>query len=287
MNWNDWINYEIFHLGDFRLIVGNVITSLLIIVFTWGFIKAVRRFIVGPKNRLLSFEQKRRLSVFIITKYLIWIISLILVLDVIGIKITVLLVGSTALLVGLGLGIQSIFKDLVSGLFLLFEGTIKIGDIIEVDGIIGKVTEINLRSSKIETREDFTIIIPNSKFITENVVNWSHNNERVRFKVDIRVAYGTDIDKVISVFEEAMMKNEKILDYPQPYVRFTNFGESSLEFDLIFWTMDTFRVENTKSNLRRAVYQSLKENEIIIPFPQRDIHIKGLEQILTNEKENG
>jgi small-conductance mechanosensitive channel len=287
MDIKSWINYELIQLGDFRLLVGNLIAGLLITVGTWLLVFILRRLITRPKFISDKFDQKRRLSVFLIIKYVIWVISLVFILEVIGIKITVLLVGSTAVLVGLGLGVQNIFKDLVSGLFLLFEGTIKMGDVIEADGVIGKVVEINLRSSQIMTRDDVTIIIPNSKFIIEKVVNWSHNNESVRFNVGVSVAYGSDVEALIKCLEVTMVENRLVLPSPKPFVRFTNFGESSLDFEMIFWTKEAFFVENIKSELRRAVYKKLNEEKFVIPFPQRDLHIKGLEGIFKKEDGKG
>ncbi len=197
---------------------------------------------------------------------------------------SVLLVGSTALLVGLGLGVQNIFKDLVSGLFLLFEGTMKVGDIIEADNEIGRVVDINLRSSEILTREGVKIIIPNSRFIVEKIVNWSHDDERVRFTVDIGVAYGSDVEAVILYLQEVLDENPKVLKDPFSFVRFSNFGESSLDFELVFWSKETFVINTLKSDLRRAVYKKLNEKGLNIPFPQRDIHIKGMENMAMFQK---
>jgi small-conductance mechanosensitive channel len=190
------------------------------------------------------------------------------------------------LLVGLGLGLQNIFKDLVSGLFLLFEGSIKIGDVIEADGVVGKVMEINLRSCEVMTRDDVIIIIPNSKFINEKVINWSHDSEKVRFTINVNVAYGSDIQDVFTCLEEAMLENPLVCISPLPFVRFTNFGESALEFEMIFWSNEAFRIENVKSDIRKEVYKRLSERNLQIPFPQRDINIKGIEKAIDQATKN-
>lgn len=195
-------------------------------------------------------------------------------IESLGFQINVLLAGSAALLVGIGFGLQPIFADLVSGLFLLFEGTVKIGDVIEADGVVGKIHQINLRSTEVRTRDNMIIIVPNSKFVVEKVVNWSHNAESVRFYVDIGVAYGSDVEMVMRVLKEEMDRNSGIERTPGSFVRFTSFGDSSLDFQLIFWTNDPFNVENLKSDLRRAIHARLKAEKIEIPFPQRDIHIR-------------
>jgi small-conductance mechanosensitive channel len=209
-----------------------------------------------------------------LVKFIGWFVSIFVALKVMGINITGLILGSTALLVGLGLGLQNIFKDLVSGIFLLFEGSVKIGDIIEADGVIGKVMEINFRSTEVMTRDDVIIIIPNSKFVAEKVVNWTHEFEQVRFTVSIGLAFGSDVEKVFEVLESAMSGDPRISKSPKPFVRFVDFGESALQFDMMFWSKNTFRIENVKSDLRKVVYKKLAENGLTIPFPQRDIHIR-------------
>jgi small-conductance mechanosensitive channel len=222
-----------------------------------------------------KIDKKRRISIFLIVKYIGWVISILLALKVLGFDITPLIFGSTAVLIGLGFGLQNIFRDFVSGLFLLFEGSLKIGDVIEADGVIGRVKEINLRSSEVVTQDDVTIVIPNSKFVSEKVVNWSMDNELVRFNVHVNVAYGSDVELVFKCLEDAMEENKNIVHKPVPFVRFQNFGESALEFEMIFWSRSGFVIDNVKSDLRRAVYKKLTENGLAIPFPQRDVTIKG------------
>ena len=279
MSWNDFTRMKLGHIGSYEIIMGRVLLALVVFLVTWTLVKIIRRMLLRTGFITDKIDSKRRMSVFLITKYAIWVVSIFLTLKALGFDITILLFGSTAVLVGLGFGLQNIFKDLISGLFLLFEGTIKIGDIIEADDVIGKVVEINLRSTEVLTRDDVTFIIPNSRFVSEKVVNWSHNNELVRFKVCVSVAYGSDVEKVFSCLQEAMVENVNILKKPKPFVRFTNFGDSALEFELIFWSKETFRIENVKSDLRRKVYSKLSENGLTIPFPQRDVHIKGLEKL--------
>ncbi|MDG1146797.1 MAG: mechanosensitive ion channel [Crocinitomicaceae bacterium] len=289
MTWEDFLNYELFELGEFALLTGNLFAGVIILVGTWLLVVMLRKGIMKPRFIIDKIESKRRMSMFLIMKYFIWVICFAVVLEVLGVDITVFLFGSTALLVGLGLGLQNVFKDLISGLFLLFEGTIKLGDIIEVDQIIGKVTEINLRSSQVLTREDVIFIIPNSKFISEKVINWTHNDEYIRFSVFVNVAYGSDVELVYTCLEQAMKENKSIRNKPKSFVRFVDFGESALKFEMVFWSKEMFSIENIKSELRRTVYIKLAENKLEIPFPQRDVHIKGVEQVVTlnpNEKNN-
>lgn len=274
MNWSEILGYELLRVGEWRLHFGNILMCALVFAVTWLILLLLKKVIEKPKFVLDRFDKKRRHSLFLIVKYFIWVIAIVIGLEVLNVKITILLAGSAALLVGIGLGLQNIFADLVSGLFLLFEGTIKIGDVIEADGVVGKVIEINLRSSEVLTRDGVTIIIPNSKFIVEKVTNWSHNNASVRFNVEVGVAYGSDVEEVINCLTETLMSHPQVEVSPQPFVRFVKFGESSLDFQLIFWTKEAFLVENVKSDIRRAVYKELNRKKIVIPFPQREVHIK-------------
>jgi small-conductance mechanosensitive channel len=280
MNWQEFFNYKLLEIGSFKLLMGNLMIGIAIAIGTWILVATLRRIVIKPRFIIDKIDSKRRVSIFLILKYFIWVISAATILEVLGVKVTMLLVGSTALLVGLGLGLQNIFKDLISGLFLLFEGTIKIGDIIEADGVVGRVVEINLRSSQLQTRDDVTILIPNSRFVIEKVINWSHNNETIRFDVGIGLAYGSDVDAVFECLESAMLENDQILFQPKPYVRFKEFAESSLEFEMIFWSKEMFMIENVKSDLRKDVYKKLKERNLVIPFPQRDLHIKGIDKLI-------
>ena len=276
MTSHEFFNLELGRFGENVILMKNVLLGIIVMAITWILILFLRKMILQPRFIIDKVDAKRRNSVFLIIKFLGWTISVFIAIKVMGFEITALLFGSTALLIGLGLGLQNIFKDFVSGLFLLFEGSLKIGDIVEFDGIVGKVLEINLRSSEILTRDDVTIIIPNSKFIVEKVTNWSHGSDDVRFTVNVNVAYGSDVERVFYCLEQTMEENSYISKTPKNYVRFKNFGESALEFELIFWSKHGFIIDNVKSDLRRIVYKKLANEGLNIPFPQRDIYIKEM-----------
>lgn len=284
MDWNEFLKYEIFEIGKFKLLAGNLMFGIIVALIIFLLISVLRRIFLHPRFIIDKIDSKRRMSFFLISKYFIWIIGAMVILRVIGFDITILLFSSTAIFVAIGFGLQDIFKDLVSGLFLLFEGTLKIGDIIESNGVVGRVTELNLRSTQVVTRENMTIVIPNSKFVIENFINWSHDDEVVRFQVTVNVAYGSNAEEVIDVLEATMVKNRSIVNFPKPFVQFADFGESALQFDLIFWSKRTFDIEVVKSDLRRETYKILREKNLAIPFPQRDIHIKDLDKIINISK---
>ena len=185
------------------------------------------------------------------------------------------LAGSAAFGLGIGLGLQTFFNDLISGIFLLFEGTIEVDDVIEVDGIVGKVMKISLRATTVITRDDIIMIIPNHKFFAENVINWSHNEDQTRFSVEVGVAYGSDTALVKEILLACIAEHPEVLDKPDPIVRFNDFGESSLDFEVFFWSENIFRIERIQSDIRFLIDQKFRDNAVEIPFPQRDIHVRS------------
>ncbi len=273
MNWDEVLKTNILEFVGLELYLINLLMAILIGVGTAFGLTLIRRTIMRPRVILNNIDEKRRHSIYLLIKYFVWVVVLVIILEVLGLEVKLLLAGSAALLVGIGFGLQPIFADLVSGLFLLFEGTVKIGDVIEADGVVGKIHQINLRSTEVMTRDNMIIIIPNSKFVVEKVINWSHNADSVRFIVTVGVSYGSDVEMVMRALKEEMVSLRRIESLPAPFVRFVEFGESSLDFQMIFWTKDTFIVENIKSDLRRKVYARLIKEGVRIPFPQRDLHI--------------
>jgi len=273
MTFQDFIDYKIIQTENISLMVYQVMEFVLILLVTWVVLKLIQK-LINRKLRTLESKGGSKYALFQILKYFIWVIVFGIALETVGIRFSLLIASSAALLVGLGFGLQQIFNDYISGILILLEGNLKVNDVVQMEeGIIGKVMEINLRTSKIETRDDFTIIVPNHKLISENIINWSHLESRTRFQVNVGVAYGSDTLLVEKTLLECANGSPDIATTPPPFVRFVNFGDSSLDFQLFFWTKKTFRVENIKSNLRYRIDQEFKKNDIRIPFPQRDVHV--------------
>lgn len=266
------LQYEIIKTEKITFSLYNLI-FLLIIFFATRFVLYVIELVFEDNVSNRKIEAGKSRSLFQIVKYLVWVIAITLFLESLGFSITFLIASLSALLVGLGLGIQNFFNDIISGIVILFDHSVKVGDVVEIQGeLVGKVQEINLRTSKIITRDDVVVIMPNSRFTGENVINWSHNSFKTRFGVKVGVAYGSDVRKVEQLLIEAAVEHAKIDVEPKPKVFFRDFGESSLDFEIMFMTEEAFRVEHIKSDLRFAINQKFAENNITIPFPQRDVH---------------
>jgi len=267
------LNQELLSIGDFELEVSNIIIIIAIIFAARLLLTVSKRLIEKQLVKKRKVDAGRSASFYQVMRYIIFIVSMVLLLESIGVSVTILMAGSAALLVGLGFGIQQIFNDLVSGIILLFEGTVSVGDVVEVESLVGKVLAIRLRTSIIESREKNNVIVPNSKLVSDNVINWSYNREASNFKIEIGVAYGSDLDKVKSLLETAVSSHPDVLKDPFPIVRFMNFGESSLDFDILFYTNNMMRIEFIKSDIRFAIDRTFREHNISIPFPQRDVHV--------------
>jgi small-conductance mechanosensitive channel len=235
------------------------------------------------KNFFQRIDSGTSFAVYQIIKYVLWVIAFGIILETIGIKVTVLIAGSAALLVGVGLGLQQTFNDVISGVILLSERSIKIDDILEIDGDIVKIQNIGLRTSKGLNRDEISIIIPNSLITTNKVINWSHQAKHNRFKINVGVAYGSNVELVSKVLIESALSHKSVNKKDKVDVMLLDFGDSSLNFQLLFYCEEIFRIERIKSDIRKIISKKFDENHITIPFPQRDLHIKG-NGILKNPK---
>ncbi|PLX09993.1 MAG: mechanosensitive ion channel protein MscS [Marinilabiliales bacterium] len=273
-NINEILNFELFRLAEYTFKVYTLGIFILTIVvarlFLWGIKKLLFR-----KTTDNAVDHGSLMAIYQIIKYVIWVVALAYMMDVVGIKITVLVAGSAALLVGVGLGLQQTFNDIISGIILLSERSIKYGDVLEVDGEVVRIQQIGLRTSQGINRDSITMIIPNSLITTSKVINWSHQSLKTRFRIDVGVAYGSDVDLVLNVLKESALEHEEVKDRNQLEARLINFGNSSLDFQLLFYSENVFRIERIKSDIRRIIDRKFKENNITIPFPQVDLHIKS------------
>lgn len=270
------LEIEILNIGKYSIKLFMIANVLLIIVFTKILLWLIRKALFRRQKRN-NLDKGNTYALFQIIKYIIWVASIAFVLETVGVKITVLLAGSAALLVGIGLGLQQTFNDFISGIILLSERSIKVGDILEIDGEVIKIQEIGLRTSKGINRDEISFIIPNSSITTNKVINWSHQTKETRFKIDVGVAYGSDVDLVIKVLEESAFEHKEIYNKKLIEVRFLDFSNSSLNFQLLFFSENIFGIEKVKSDIRKIINRKFIENQITIPFPQIDLHLKSNE----------
>lgn len=280
-----WLEFNLINLYNIKITAFHILGIFVIIAAARFLLWTFKKLII-QQERAKKIDVGKGFAFYKISKYIMIVITVALILETIGIKITILLAGSAALLVGLGLGIQQIFNDVISGVFLLFEGTVSVHDIIEINGLVGEVKHIDIRTSKIVSRDNIMIIVPNSKLISDNVINWTLNKEDTRFKIKVGVAYGSDTEMVRNVLLVIADNHPDITNVHKPIVRFDDFGSSSLNFTLLFWSKRMFDVEELKSDLRFEIDKRFREGNISIPFPQRDLHIKSTNTVFPVQPPN-
>ncbi|MDO6519841.1 mechanosensitive ion channel family protein [Zobellia uliginosa] len=253
----------------------NITIGLLLLLslafFATGFIlKWMRKLIT---RRMEEEDKLKFVSVFKFIRYVVYLVVILLTMSSAGIDITLLLTASAALFVGLGLALQELFQDIIGGIFIIIDKSLHVGDIIEVDGKVGKVFEIKLRTTRAITRDDKVIIIPNHKFISDIIYNYTQNHKTTREQVRIGVAYGSDIQLVTKILKNIAEDQSGVLNSPKPFVIFEDFGDSALMFSLNFYITDSFSDPRIKSEIRYKIDAEFRKNAVSIPFPQRDIHI--------------
>ena len=263
------------HLGTESKPVDITIGTLCLLIL--AFIVAGRLLKLGKKlvsKRLPEDDRNKFNSIFSFLKYLIYILVIVAVLNASGVDVTVFLTASAALFVGLGFALQTLFQDVLSGIFIILDQTLHIGDIIEFDdGKVGRVFDIKLRTTRALTRDDKVIVIPNHKFLTDKVHNWTQNHKTTRECVNIGVGYDSNTEEVTKLLLATLVDQEGVLKNPKPFVLFEDFGDFALHFGLYFYTSNSFGDPKIKSALRYKINASFKENNIEIPFPKRDITI--------------
>lgn len=265
------LDMTIVEFGTYTLKLHNVFSFAIFLCIVIFALYIFKRIIYRSK----SLDAARKYSIYKLISYIAVVLAFIISLQLLGFDVSILLAGSAALLVGLGFGLQNLFSDFISGVILLLDRTLKVGDIVEVDTVIYKVLEINFRTTTVLGRNENYIILPNSKLTSNTVVNWTHSEIASRFKVDVGVDYSSNVPVLMKILKEAAQAHKEILTTPEPFVRFEDYADSALIFSVYFYTNEVFRVETIKSDLRIEIYKAFKGNNIEIPFPQRVVHLKG------------
>lgn len=255
-----------------KISVGLVILVLGIYLITSIALTFFKRTI---SRRLEEADKGKFVTVFSFARWLVYMVILLVVFDSVGVDVTAVFAASAALLIGVGLALQTFFQDIISGVFILVDQSVHVGDIIELEGKIGRVEEIKLRTTRAVTIDNKVLIIPNHLYLTNSLYNWTQNGTTTRENVVVGVAYGSDVNQVKELLLSAAKSCKAVLNEPEPMVLFINFGDSSLDFKLIFTINDSFQSAMPKSDIRFEIDRLFKEHNIEIPFPQRDVHIKN------------
>lgn len=257
---------------EIHITLGLILLLFLAFITTSFILKWLRHLFT---RKMESDDKNKFISVFKFIRYVVYLVVIVFTMSTAGINITILLTASAALFVGLGLALQELFQDVIGGIFIIVDKSLSVGDIVEVDGKVGKVFEIKLRTTRCITRDDKVVIIPNHKFISETIYNYTQNHKTTREAVRVGVAYGSDVALVTKILEESVTTQKGVLKSPKPFVLFEDFGDSALIFAINFYISDSFSDPRIKSAIRYKIDAKFREKNISIPFPQRDVHIKN------------
>ncbi|MGQ9865227.1 MAG: mechanosensitive ion channel domain-containing protein [Pseudanabaenaceae cyanobacterium] len=286
-NLASWLDTPLLGLGSASLTLRGVIATGLVLVGTWLGARFLRGLVSRSLHRALSLERGPREAIASICYYLAWTIGSITALQTAGIDLSSLTVFAGVVGIGLGLGVQNLASNFVSGLVLLFEQTIRVGDYIELEGVAGTVEKISIRSTLVRTVDDTFVIVPNQYLIQHQTINWSYGSHQVRVHVEVGVAYGTDPLVLTEALLAAARSDPRVLLFPEPQVWLADFGDNSLNFRLLFWIDRPREAQPIRSALRFQIEREFRQRGIEIPFPQLDVHLRRSASPKDNETATG
>ncbi len=270
-------------VGGVNLSLASLLMGVLVFCAVLGVSVVIRRIVLPRALEKFQIEKGIRYAILALIRYFFLCVAVYLGLVSAGFNLTSLTVLLGALGVGIGFGLQNIFQNFVSGLIILFERPIKVGDFVDLGDLSGMIQRISIRSTTIRTNDNVSVIVPNSEFVSSRVVNWSHGSPEVRLRVPIGVAYGSNVELVKKTLLEVAAEEEDVLKHPAPVVFFRSFGDSSLNFELGVWRKtEAIRPVRLVSDLNYAIDRKFREVGVEIPFPQRDIHIKSQPRTTTD-----
>jgi small-conductance mechanosensitive channel len=267
-----------FKVGAQKISIGLVILSVGIIYGSLLISWIIQRLLMEEVLFKRRMSRGVRASIGRLIHYAIIVAGFLIALSTLGLELTKLVIMFSALGVGIGFGLQGIVNNFISGLILLFEQPVRVGDVIELGGQWAEIRKIGLRSTIIKTYDEAEIIIPNSDLITNQVTNWTLTDKKARIIIPVGVAYGSNISLVMEKLMAAAEANKRVANYPNPHVLFMSFGESSLDFELRVWVIDGDYRLIVKSELHQEIDRLFREANIEIAFPQRDLHLRSVDE---------
>lgn len=266
----EFLGFSLYHSSQVNITVGLILALLIALILTRIVLKIIRKFIT---QKLPSEDKYKFVGIFQFVQYLVYVFVVMFTLNAAGVNISVLLTASAAIFIGLGFALQQLFQDVISGVLIILDQSLHVGDIIEVNDRVCKVEKISLRSTKAVTRNNRVMVIPNHKFLSDVIINWTQNSTDVRDFVKVGVAYGSDTKLVEQLLLQSADQHPEILSNPKPMVFFEDFGDSALVFSLYFYVSEGFKLPKIQSEVRFAIDQAFRNHKITIPFPQRDVHV--------------
>ncbi len=269
------VEYQIFTINQTPVTIVSFLILILIISLFLFAAKLLRTRLLAKILTRFHIEEGMQFTLTRITQYIVIFIGIIVAFQTIGIDLSGIAVILGFLSVGIGFGLQNVTSNFIAGLILLFERPIKVGDRVTVGDTEGDVLDIHIRSTTIQSLNNISIIVPNSDFISNSVINWSHGDKKIRIDLNVGVSYDSDLDTVIRAMKEVAFENKEILNSPDPEVHLKNFGDSSWDMQLRFWIDEPKRYYYVRSDVNCSIVRKFRENNIEIPYPQRDLHLRS------------
>jgi small-conductance mechanosensitive channel len=269
------LHYKLFDLNQTPITLSSLLMFFVVVSAFYIFSKFLNRILLRRILQRFHMDPAMSYTTIRVNHYIIMTIGAIVAFQFVGINLSGLAVIFGLLSVGIGFGLQNITSNFISGLILLFERPIKVGDRVTVGETEGDVLAINMRSTTIQTLDNITIIVPNSEFISSNVTNWSYGDPKIRIQLEVGVSYESDLDTVLEALKEVAHEHPKVLNRPEPDVLLKSFGDSSWNMVLRVWIANPKNYHVVCSELNCAVVRKFREKNIEIPFPQRDLHVRS------------
>lgn len=274
----DAFNAPLFSLGEEPVTPLSLIVLVAIFVVTWLVAGRFRWLFVRRLGRITPLDEPTRHAVGTLLRYTIIIVGFYIGLRSVGFQLDAVLVVFGALGVGIGFGLQNVVNNFVSGLILLTERPVKLGDVVQVGDALGTVERMGIRATTVRKFDQTQAIVPNGELVSSVVTNWTLDDRRVRIDFTVGVAYGSDTRLVEKLIHEAVTQHPDVLDDPEPRILFVEFGDSSLNFRILTYVGDIAQRLTTQSDLHYAIDQAFREHDVEIPFPQRDLHLRSIDE---------
>jgi small-conductance mechanosensitive channel len=274
-------NYEIASINDEPITTRKLTGALLFLLIGWGVSRSASRAIGRRVLPRFGLDDGNAAALQTIAFYLLLVLFGYFSLELVGVPLTVFAFLGGAIAIGVGFGSQNILNNFISGLILLFERPIRVGDLVNIDGLYGTVERVGARSTRVKTGSNLEMIIPNSRFLENNVTNLTLSDERFRASVSVGVAYGSPTRTVAQLLERAVLEHPDVLHTPDPIILFKDFADNSLNFEVHFWIRMRTQMQGQRieSDVRHAIDDLLREADITIAFPQRDVHLDAARPI--------
>ncbi len=271
----DILNFELFKMSESSVTVVSILVFLLLLTIFIGIGIFARRALQRRILKRLKVDSGTSYTLARITQYLIITIGVLVSFNFVGINLSSLTVIFGLLSVGIGFGLQNITSNFISGLIILFERPISVGDRVMVNQIEGDIVEINIRATMVRTVNNILIVVPNSEFVSKDVINYSHGDSTYRLDVNVGVSYSSDLDNVLKALQEVADNNSSVMQNPEPEVFLNEFGDSSWNMQLRTWIPDVKQYPKVRNELNQAIVRTFRKYGVEIPFPQRDLHMRS------------